>query len=594
MNEAEEGGFEAEEVPDPASRIQPQLVVNGGQVNSNFLIGRLSLDSGVTSDVVCIAETDLGLLVAVPGEVWNRRLSLRVLPERCISRAVLCSVAGCEDYARDEILLGGELQVWVGLLARQFEAALEFDFDRNETAYRFSAEDVVPFGDALRSISQERFSFFSAAESSGGASPGPRQAATSKSKDAGAKIVELEAGIAELKASVAQLLQQQSGNGPAQTSRPSALRRPGEVRDPAERSRRVTLPPEPQRAAGREAGLKLAGLDQSVVQAALSAGVPEDHLREMSELLRRQPHRMEDVPSGSRRREVDELSGSDDEEAEVEAAVGSGTPGGSSAGDGGVAKAIVKLTKVCSSLAESRVAKKGNRLETLLDGSSGGQEGSGLGGARRNAAALRYLKECLFKDPELIYRSIEGNMAADFASRPSAPGVPLAGATARGWLEARSHLQQYTAHVRWSWAVCGIWDCLMRNEPAQARARAALLIAAADQASVDSGSWLLGNVMLLEAPAPYHAFAGHHLPGPQDLQHTSLVDSRWMDVFLSHVKEVDNYQEAKKRLSKGPKKEDGAEKEKPNPKAKSKAKASGKGTKGGGKAVEAPPEPDAT
>eukprot|EP00438_Fugacium_kawagutii_P003414 Skav211328 [mRNA] locus=scaffold3120:24503:26814:+ [translate_table: standard] len=576
---------------DPASGIHPHLVVQGDQINPLFDIGRLTVESGATVDVICIAETDLGLLVAVPGDVWNRRISARVLPERCLSRAVLCSVAACDMQFRTTVAQGEEVQVWVGLLAASQKAQLEFDIDRSETAHRFNLfEDLVPYADGLFSISQERFNFFSAAESSGGGNASSSRVPAPRTKDAG-RLKDLEDGMAEIRSSLNLLLQQQQKieGQPAQT-RPSALRREGEPRGSDGRVR-VTLPTE-SGPRGSGGSLKLAGLDPSVVSAALTAGVPEDHLREMSELLRRNPHRMEDVPASSRRRNLDELSESDDEEAEVEAALGSGTPGGSSPSDGGVAKAIVKLTKVCTSLAEQRSYRKNNRLDALLDGSGGSGEGSGLGSARRNAAALRYLKDCLFKDPEMIYRSIESNMATDFASRPSAPGSPLAGATSRGWLEARSRLQQYTAHIRWTWAVCGIWDCLMRGETSQARARAALLVAAADQASVDSGSWLLSNVMLLESPAPFHSFANHQPPGPQDLQHTALVDTRWMDVFLNHVKELDSYQEAKRRLTKGPKKEDGSEKEKPAAKPKAKPKATGKG-KGGGKTSEAPsPEPE--
>ena len=89
--------------------------------------------------------------------------------------------------------------------------------------------------------------------------------------------------------------------------------------------------------------------------------------------------------------------------------------------------------------------------------------------------------------------------------------------------------------------------------------------------------------MLLEPPAPYHSFSAHHPPGPQDLQHTALVDPRWMDLFLSHVREMDNYQEAKRRLSK-PKKD-----EVERPAAKEKAKAKAKGSpKGKGSGKEAP------
>ena len=90
----------------------------------------------------------------------------------------------------------------------------------------------------------------------------------------------------------------------------------------------------------------------------------------------------------------------------------------------------------------------------------------------------------------------------------------------------------------------------MKDRPQEARARCALLVGAADQASIDGGSWLLGNIAMLEPAPPYHLFGQRSQITNQDLQHTALFDPRWVEVFLGHVKEVDAYQEAKKKLSK--------------------------------------------
>ena len=84
----------------------------------------------------------------------------------------------------------------------------------------------------------------------------------------------------------------------------------------------------------------------------------------------------------------------------------------------------------------------------------------------------------------------------------------FAGATIQGWLTSRSRVQLYHNHVRWCWQVAGIWK---GGRVEEARARCGLLIAAADQASIDRGNWVVGNVSLLEAPPPYHqAFSQHH------------------------------------------------------------------------------------
>lgn len=581
------GGDEAPEVEEPAIALQ-HLVIVEDQVNSDYWIGRLPLNigEGLFCEVIVIAEGEQGYLVAVPTEVWNRRISARLLPQKALVKAVLCSVVGCSLDNREEVA-SQNVKLWVGYLAADHVPLVEFDAfqERPDSEYPFVSEPLdgaIPHPLGLRDLLAEKFTFFSAGEDP--QAVGDPQAVAEPSRPD--RIGALEVGLREIQDAMSKLIiQQQEGppdvSGGRQVSFAAAT--------PPGKGRR-------ERGAQREVGeavnkpVQLGGLDPAVVQSALAAGVSEDHLREMAEIMRRNPKRMEDVPARGRRREIGDLSESEDEEAEVECAVGASGSGGISPSDGGVAKAIVKLTKVCSALAESHSSKKQNKLDQLLDSSvPASSDGSGLGGQRRNAAALRFLRESLVRDPEVIYKPIEANLAADFQSRPLGPGTPLSGATARGWLESRSKVQNFAAHVRWVWAAAGIWDALMRGDIGQARARSALLVAAADQASIDSGSWLMSTVMLLEPPAPTQSFASHHPPGPQELQHTALVDSRWMDLFLSHVRELDNYQEAKKRLNRT--KKDDAEKPAPKERAKAKAKATNKG-KGSGKEQTAP-EPDA-
>lgn len=166
----------------------------------------------------------------------------------------------------------------------------------------------------------------------------------------------------------------------------------------------------------------------------------------------------------------------------------------------------------------------------------------------RNAAAFRALKKALVENPSYIYETIEQHLQTDFESRPSRPGQPLGGASIRGWVESRSRIQYYPQQIRWTWAAAGVWDCLIREDYKQARARAALMVAAADQAAIDDGNWLLASVAFLESPAPFHAFSQRQAPSAHDLQHSVLLDPKWIEVFVSHVKEMGGYQEAKKRL----------------------------------------------
>ena len=139
--------------------------------------------------------------------------------------------------------------------------------------------------------------------------------------------------------------------------------------------------------------------------------------------MKKRPGKLDDVPRGRPVQPPNDLSESDeedDEEKDLAAASGSGS--GSRAP--GVAKAIVKLTKVCSALARRKAAKK-DSLGNLLDTSGlGSSDGSGsVGASKRNAAALRALKQCLQSNGEFLYKSIEANLRMDFESRSVRPGV---------------------------------------------------------------------------------------------------------------------------------------------------------------------------
>ena len=247
----------------------------------------------------------------------------------------------------------------------------------------------------------------------------------------------------------------------------------------------------------------LSGMDPAVVHAALSAGVPEKHLLEMAQVLKQKPSTMDDAPRAKRKTAWTPLEESEEEEEE-EAADGKEEVQGSKSE---VGKALTKLTQICSTLVEQR-QKKGD-LEHLLDGSglANSSDTSSVPSARRNAAALRAMQRALKENPRFVFQAIEANLLSDFHAQPTSPGEPFGTATVRGWLTSRSRIQNFTSHVRWSWQVGGVWDALIRGDHDEARARCAVLIAAADQAAIDSGSWVLANVSLLEGPPPYQAFA---------------------------------------------------------------------------------------
>ena len=115
------------------------------------------------------------------------------------------------------------------------------------------------------------------------------------------------------------------------------------------------------------------------------------------------------------------------------------------------------------------------------------------------------MKETVKSDPAQVYGAIERLLEEDLLHRQLGAGLADARASSRGWLEHRSHLSLYPTTVRLLWAVTGIWDCLRAGRHEEARARAALTVAAADQQALDGGSWVLAEHFLLEQGPPLSA-----------------------------------------------------------------------------------------
>lgn len=538
------------------------LVTDGKETNLHYKLGSIQLlGANAFSSVICIAEVEGQLLICVPNSVWHKKSKdKKLLPGPAFKKAIAISVSGVSVLDRESVVESCELKVWVGLLSVESERYLDFadgvDYIEKQFETVNGEEGFLPYAEALVAAASEHFIFLSAEEEVIQEHGGERVVGLED------RVMRVEGALSDIQESLSALL---AGQGRRDKGRASTLHQPSEG---GGKKRGAT-----EKKAAKPS-VSFEGLEKSVVEAALQAGIEEEHLAEMANIVRGHPKRMEDLPRPTGVPKKDELSESEDSSEEEDEAA-SGALGSA---DGAVAKAIVKLTKVCSALADGK-KKRTDGIESLLDQSQLGasSDGSGLGSGRKNAQALRALKRCLQENPEYIYKTIESNLMTDFTSRVHRPGDPMGQASVRGWLESRSRILNYTNHVRWSWAVGGIWDDLIHERYGSARARAALLTAASDQAAIDSGSWLLSNVSLLENQPPYQSFAAHQVPGPQDLQHSALWDPRWFELFLSHVKELDSYQEARKKLSKPVvKKPEDPPKTPKTPKGKPKAKGGGR------------------
>ena len=562
----EEGGQEVPEIPGPRSFV---ILQEDDTFDFAYTIGTLDLDfteGDKSCEIAAIAVIDNKLLVAVPEAVWSRSVQKRRLGSRALTKPNLVAVASCLEDAReaeDDIVV--QLRVWVGFLHPELEKNLEFlgPAEADFTFGEHEGQRAVPFGPALVEVANEHFNFMTAESAVPEAS---------QQEDSGARLDHLEAMMRDMKSGLDALLSQATGGAA--------------LLPPSQKKREAGGTGGGQRVAGQDRAA-VRGLDPSTVENALQAGIPAAHLCEVGKIMKERPKRLEEVPRLRREAHGGPLSESEEDVVPVvEAEVGDHGDAGGSAGANNVEKALLELTKIAGRLAANKTKKE--QLEALLDGvgsgSATGSEGSS-GGGKRNAAALRALTKCLKENPKYIYEVIESNLQSDFQSRPVQPGEPLVpGTTVRGWLAAKSRVQNYQSHVRWVWQVAGVWDSLISGKVEEARARCALLVGAADQASIDQGSWLISSVSLLEPPPPYQLFANHVAPSIQETQHTVLYDQRWVDLFLSHLKEVDAYVETKKKLggrsnTTRTEKPDGGEPG--HPKAKVKAKAKSKGGKGG-------------
>ena len=69
-----------------------------------------------------------------------------------------------------------------------------------------------------------------------------------------------------------------------------------------------------------------------------------------------------------------------------------------------------------------------------------------------------------------------------------------------------------------------------------------------DQQACDRGAWLLAAEASLEAPPPYSSFSQHSAPETWELQHSRLLDPRWVELFMAKLKDLADYQEKRATL----------------------------------------------
>jgi hypothetical protein len=96
--------------------------------------------------------------------------------------------------------------------------------------------------------------------------------------------------------------------------------------------------------------------------------------------------------------------------------------------------------------------------------------------------------------------------------------------------------------------VACIHNCLKVGKVKEARARTALLLAAADQVAAVSGNWTVAAEMLFEPAPPFASLQSHRLPEPTEEQHSRLLDPRWLEVAQARLRELEDFSERKRKL----------------------------------------------
>ena len=454
-----------------------------------------------STECILISRVDGKLLLAVPEAAWHKRKKDRVMPKATVA----CCVEGDRNSPEGE----PTLKIWLGLLQPEWEVQLVVEGDPTVVfPPDGSGVPKVPFADALIAVARDHFTFLTASE-----------------EDQQVEGVETRmAKIEETMRKILAQLPQQKGSTPAAPLAPAAKPKATVSR------KKPTAPTAPA-----------AGLDPTLMQQALQAGVSKEALGEVLSLVGGQPSAK--IAPQAVQDAVELTSDEDGPEPALH-------PGASGSADP-LGHAVLQLSKIVSYMHDKKKQKKDRSLEAILDRAESGapKDSSSGGSSRSHAAALHSLQRLLIENPKLLYQEIERLMGEDWEQGSSLPGVSHLPTTARGWLEHRSKIGAFSGAIRPAWIMAGAWDDLRGGHIDRARARLALGVAACDQQAYDKGSWLLSGELSLENHPPYGAFASHPAVESYEAPHTKLIDGRWFELIVSKLKGIATFQEQKIKLA---------------------------------------------
>ena len=466
--------------------------------------------SEVLISIIVVKEADSKLVVAVPSTSWHRTISRRTVPRGFLSRVGAAEVSACSLPARLEPVEGARVRVWLGILDVHAESAVLVREELPEGTIGFgrhdTGEDCLPYVPSLVAAAGDMFTFASA-ESGRAAEPD-----------------DLSGRLARLEKAVSNLVELKGRAEPPPTGRPKASQHRGGTHNPG--ARPVGARSRPGRWSFREDALsEMQALVGRTATGRLKPEPGPDPLEE-SEEEADGPDGGPDVPGSARAAGALPTDAAEPHSQQAEI----------------FANALVRAVETMQ-----RGAVKASSLDRALDGAaSGSGEASSLPAARRNSAARRALRDALVSSPSEISAVIEALMSEDLSS--VSPGVAVPGQTsARAWAEHRSKVTAYPSSVWAVWIMAGALDCLRTNRPEQARARLNLGLMIFDQMSIDRGSFVLASELALEVPPPLHSFRQHENHSTGQV-YSRLLDPRWAEVAIGHLKEQAEFLEKRAKL----------------------------------------------
>lgn len=370
-----EGEEDEVEFPE-SSNPRDHLLVSGDQVVFSYSTGCMvcigSGDTEVSCSIICVAEVEEQLLVAIPSAVWHRKVKNRLVPSDMLRKpvAILAAAQSSED---PETAGDNEIRVWLGLLNPKYEEDVSYG-EEIEVQHIFGVDSAgntqLPFAQALVAAARDHFSFVTA--ESGQNVPAPPGLAAGPAGSVEGRLSALESGIMDIQQGLQQLLGQRSA---------PAVVAPKTKRKPA-----PSVPP---------------GMDPGVVQQALQAGVSKQSLEEMMKILGKGGAARAVPPPPQHEKD----SSSEDDAIPVGDGSGSADP---------LAKAVVSLSKIVGQMHKEKVLRRDKGLEAILDRAESGSAKEPGTSTRSKAAALRSLQSLLHKDPRLIYEALERHLQEDW------------------------------------------------------------------------------------------------------------------------------------------------------------------------------------